>query len=83
MKIHILHSTLISKEIELFQQLNFFGLRSIGNKKDLLYSKSTCTSDNITHIISFANVMEQQVPLWLLLLHSFYKVIIKSFIYLF
>ena len=61
--LHIFVCTLISKHIELLQQLDFFGLRSIADIKNLLNSKSRGTANDITNVISFADVVKEEVCL--------------------
>ena len=65
--LHIFVGTLISKHIELLQQLDFFGLRSIADIKNLLNSKSRGTTYDIANIISFADIVKEEIGfmLWL------------------
>jgi hypothetical protein len=54
-------SSLISEEIKLLHYFHFLAaFRSIGNVENFGKSKCTCTSQNVTNIVLFADVVDKQ-----------------------
>jgi hypothetical protein len=66
----MLISALISKHIELFQNLNLLGLRAIGDEKYLIESESAGTSYDVSDVIAFADVVKEKIAFGLTILHQ-------------
>ena len=67
--LHILIGPLIPKHIELFEYFGLFGLWSTADVDDLLDSEGAGAANDVADVVAFADVMDEQVSLWLFLLH--------------
>lgn len=68
--VDLLVGTLIAKHVEFFEDFYFFGLGTISNEQYFFESKSTSASDDVAHVVSFADVVEEKIPLRFVCLHQ-------------
>jgi len=61
---------LITEHVELFEYFCFFGVGTTRDEEYLVKSESAGTSYDVTNIVAFANIVEQQVPLRFIFLHK-------------
>lgn len=67
---HIFIGTLIAEHVELFEYFGFFGVWSTAHIDYFLDTKGTGATDDISHIIAFADIMNKQITFRFIILHS-------------
>ena len=75
--LHIFIGTLITKHVELLEYFCLLSLWSTADIDDLFNPEGTSTANDISHIVTFADVMDEQVSFGAILLHLVsYKLIL-------
>ena len=73
-KINLFICSMITKDMEFFHSFHFLAIiRFICDINDLLQAKSTSTTYNISDVIFFSDIMEEEISFGNLFFHFFYN----------